>query len=177
MVKHAMPEIDERRPSFEWRLSDEGRAAAAVLAGKLDHLGLAHIVASTEPKAEETALIMGRVLGLDCDLDPGLVEHRREKVGFLPRDAFEDRVRDFFERPGERVFGEESADEAHDRFAAALERQRRAAGALLAVCHGTVITLWVTRRHRLEPMAFWRRLTLPSAVVIDAGADPRLVTL
>lgn len=176
LVKHAMPQIEPSRPARTWRLSDAGRAAALAMAGKLSALGLSELVASSEPKAEETARILGGALGLACTVDEGLVEHRRESVPFLEAQAFEAAMQAFFERPGERVLGEESADEALARFDAALAAHRRVGAALLAVCHGTVITLWVARRFGVAPMPFWKSLTLPCAVVIDDAAEPRLIT-
>jgi 2,3-bisphosphoglycerate-dependent phosphoglycerate mutase len=177
LVKHAMPAIDPARPSAEWPLSEEGRAAACALAEKVRTLAPQRLAASTEPKAEETALAMAQVLGLPVTLDPSFVEHRRPEADYGTREAFEAKVMALFDRPAERVFGAESADEAHARFTTALTVHRMDPSPLIVVAHGTVITLWVAHRFGIAPFAFWKSLTLPCAVVIEDGAEPRVITV
>ncbi len=65
--------------------------------------------------------------------------------------------------------GNETADEAHARFAAAVEAvcARHSARNIMVVAHGTVITLLVARRAGLEPFPFWKRLGLPSFVALS----------
>lgn len=170
LVKHAMPAIDEDRPSKLWPLSEEGRAAAARLAEKLRGLGPARVAASTEPKAADTGRIIAGTLQAPIVFDDDLVETHRETVGWLPRIEVEAAIEGLFRRPTELVYGEETGDAAHARFAAAVERARAAApiGATIIAAHGTVISLWVSRRLGVDPMSFWRSLPLPGAVVVAA---------
>ncbi|HZZ34354.1 MAG TPA: histidine phosphatase family protein, partial [Caulobacteraceae bacterium] len=140
LVKHAMPAIDPALPSAQWPLSEGGRAAAAALAEKVRPLAPQRLAASTEPKAEETAIAMALVLGLPVTLDPSFVEHRRPQADFGDREAFEAKVKALFDRPSERAFGAESADEAHARFTTALTVHRMDPSPLMVVSHGTVIT-------------------------------------
>lgn len=44
---------------------------------------------------------------------------------------------------------------------------RHPVGNIIIVAHGTVITLFVSRRAGLEPFPFWKRLALPSFVVLS----------
>lgn len=182
LVKHAMPAIDEARPSKNWPISQEGRAAAAKLATRLEPFRPAFVVASTEPKAADTGRIIAERLGADVAFDADLVETRRETVGWGTRAEVEAGIAGLFRRPSEVVYGEESADAAHARFAGAVERRRVAdpAASLVVVAHGTVISLWVSRRLGIDPMPLWRSLPLPGAVVMAEdgesfeiiGADP-----
>src|SRR5262249_23572282 len=162
----AMPQIDPAAPSKEWRLSAEGWGTASRLAHKLAAFGPGRVVASPEPKATDTGRVIAEAIDWPFAIEPGLAEHSRDTRGVPPQDEVEAKIERLFGEPSALVYGEETADAAHARFAAAIERHR-GADTLMAVCHGTVITLWVSRRFGLEPMAFWRRLGLPCAVVID----------
>ena len=172
LIKHAMPVILEGVPSKDWVLGREGRTAAAALAEKLRPRAPAALVASPEPKALETGRILAGAFGLDVQGDEGLVETRRETVPFLPREALEAGIQRFFNQPADLVFGEETADVAHARFAAALDRHR-GQRPLVVACHGTVISLYVSRHTGADPMSLWRSLTLPHALVL--GEDGRVI--
>jgi broad specificity phosphatase PhoE len=172
LVKHAMPRIEPARPSRSWTLSDEGRTAAGRLAERLVRLGPVALAASDEPKAVETASIIGDVLGLKPAVDPDLGETRRETVPFQSQETFEAGIARFFAEPDALVFGEETADAAHARFSGALER-RAGFSPQVVVAHGTVISVYVSRRAGIEPMTLWRSLGLAHALVL--GADGRIV--
>ena len=68
-----------------------------------------------------TAAAIGERLGLVNQPLPGLGEHARRSTRFGDRGAFEASIQALFNRPGERVYGDESADETYNRFAAALD--------------------------------------------------------
>jgi broad specificity phosphatase PhoE len=71
-------------------------------------------------------------------------------------------------RPAERIFGEESADEAHARFTAALDDVLAAHPweTVAVVTHGTVLALWVARRAQRDAFALWSSLAMPAFVVL-----------
>lgn len=169
LVKHSLPEIDPSVPAKEWRLSCEGRRRARKLGERLDRYKLGLVVSSVEPKAIETAEIMSGVLKIPMETVEGLHEHERVNAGFLKRERFEQSIREFYEQPADQVFGEETADCAYDRFANAvfgvLDRSRREN--LAIVTHGTVLSLFVSRNSDLEPFALWKKLGLPSWVVLS----------
>ena len=137
LIKHAMPLIDETKPPREWPISPEGRVASERLADKLAGLGVASVAASSEPKANDTGAVIAARLGVPMLTDAGLAEHHREAAPFLPRAEFEAAIARLFLEPDQLIYGEETADQAHARFAAALERQLAAAppGALLVASH------------------------------------------
>jgi broad specificity phosphatase PhoE len=169
LVKHAMPMVTPGAPPTTWPLSEEGRMAARALGDKLKAYSPAAIVASYEAKAFDTARAMAGVLGLTAGQDPGLGEHLNETGDFLDRAVLEARIAQMFAQPDKLVHGEETGDHARERFAAAIAKQRQAlpAGTLVLVAHGRVIALWASRRLGVEAMSLWRRLGLPSALVID----------
>jgi broad specificity phosphatase PhoE len=169
LVKHAMPLVTPGAPPSTWPLSEEGRVAAAALARRLAIHDPVAIVASGEAKALDTARAMGEVLGLSATQDAGLGEHLNETGDFLPRAEIEARIERLFAEPDRLVHGEETGDQARERFAAAIARQRQVhpTGTLVLVAHGRVISLWASRELEIEAMPLWRRLGLPSALVIE----------
>ena len=67
------------------------------------------------------------------------------------------------------VLGKETADQAHARFAAAVEGilAEHVDRNIAVIAHGTVISLYVARAAGLDPMCLWERLGLPSYVVLS----------
>lgn len=170
LVKHAPPQQQPDVPAHEWRLSDSGRARCKPLAERLAAYQPKAIVTSAEPKAAETGSLAAEILGLPVSTVPDLHEHDRSNTPYYPDVAiFEAAVREFFAKPDQLVYGAETADTAHARFERALMNVLAAhpTGNLVVVAHGTVITLFVSRRNALEPFAFWKRLGLPSYVALD----------
>lgn len=168
-IRHAAPETDSTAPASEWRLSHAGRAAARALAEELRPIGLTRLISSFEPKAVETAQILGRELMIPTVIAAGLHEHDRSNLGFVPaQERFEALVRDLFARPAERVFGLESADEAHARFQSAVTRllEENPGETLGIVSHGTVISLLLSRANGLDGFSFWQGLSMPAMQVV-----------
>ncbi len=168
LIKHAQPILDPAVPSRQWRLAEIGRKQSLQLARRLSEYAPDVIVASVEPKAAETGRIVAEQLGLPLETAPNLHEHERTTVPFHPSgQAFRAEVRHFFEKPDELVFGEETADRAHERFATAVDAVLTAhPGQTVAiVAHGTVITLYVAHLQNLEPYPFWRQFELADFVV------------
>lgn len=168
LIKHAKPQVDPNLPPEEWSLSDEGKRLCAPLAEKV----LAHhptmLLSSTETKAFETAQLIAPTLGLTPDAANDLFEHDRSNEPHMDTREFISLVALFFQKPDELVLGLETADEAYDRFAAAVDAALAAHGGDLAiVTHGTVIALFLQRRCGQDPFQTWRRMGLPSFIVLD----------
>jgi broad specificity phosphatase PhoE len=169
LIKHAMPEIEVAVPSRAWRLSPEGRADCEQLAAELAPYVPEVLVSSVEPKAAETGEIVAGLLNLPCRSIPGLHENDRTGLPYLDDARYEAMFRRFFACTNEQVVGNETAHQAAGRFA-------RAVDALLAVhptetlgvvAHGTVISLYLQRIAGVDPFPLWRRLGLPSFVVLS----------
>ena len=169
LVKHAKPLIDPARPAHEWVLTDEGRAQAARLAEALRAYAVGAVVTSTEPKAQQTGQIVADALGCSCCDASDLHEHDRSNVPVMPTRDFISTMALFFKRPSQLVLGRETARDAEQRFAGAIDDTMGAhPGRTVAVgTHGTVLALYVATLTREEPFALWRRLGLPSFVVVE----------
>ncbi len=168
-VKHSMAELVPTVPSEQWHLSDLGRARAKILAEKLAAYEPNVVVSSMSPKAMETARIVAEAMSLPCEGDADLRENDRTGFGFVGEAELQATLARFFREPQAVVMGTESADVAHARFSSAVARslEKFPEGNLVIVAHGTVITLFVSHKLGLEPFAFWKRLGLPSVVVLS----------
>ncbi len=121
------------------------------------------MLASTEPKARETAELVAPVLGLEVQLSHGLRETARRTVGWLASEKLDRGIRELFARPHEVVFGEESASAALARFESAVDGVPEPA---VVVTHGTVLSLYAAARTGRDPYELWRSLELPDVVEI-----------
>ena len=173
LVKHADPAIVAGQPPPNWSLSPEGRARCGVLAHRLTVFDPARVVSSDEAKAVQTAELIAPRFGVLAAVDPGLRENDRRGVPFYADESeFRRRVREFFERPTEVVFGSETADQAFTRFSEAVVRQAAAGegGTTVLVSHGAVISLFVSRANDIDVTSFWAALQFTSFAVLDPGS-------
>jgi len=178
LVKHSSPEIIENFPAREWQLSDEGRDRAQKLVDKLKKYQLNAVFSSDEPKARQTAEIIGRALELENHVLAGLHEQDRTEVLFSSHEEFQKKVKSVFERPDELVFGNETANQALDRFHKSVDQVLDVSNAenTLIVAHGTVISLYVSRLTGINGYSIWQELGLPSFVVLDMRSKTLLRT-
>ncbi len=169
LVKHSLPSVIEDQPAREWNLSDEGRTRAQILAEKLKPYQPEVIISSIEPKAVQTAEVVAHFLGLQMQVYENFHEHDRSKTAYLARDVFESRVREFFDKPNELIFGNETANQSHQRFCDAVDSvlNQHKNQTVLIVAHGTVISLFVSRLTGTPDFSLWKELGLPSFVVFD----------
>jgi broad specificity phosphatase PhoE len=163
LVRHSAPQLDPSVPSEGWRLSEEGRRRCRSLAKRLAQYEPRVLLASPEPKARETAELVAPALGLDVQLADGLRETARRTVGWLAPEDIDRGIRELFERPGDVVFGEESAEAALARFEAAVTGLPEPA---VVVTHGTVLSLYAAPRIGRDPYELWSSLELPDIVAV-----------
>lgn len=169
LIRHSISRQDASVPANQWRLSQEGREACGPLAEAMRGYGLTRLVASMEPKAIETAQLVGEQLGLPWQIAAGLQEHDRSNVPFLGSKAqFEERVIEMFQKPDELVFGRETANQALARFQVAVQALvEDYQGERLGIAsHGTVISLLVGHANPIDTVDFWRRLKMPDYIVL-----------
>ena len=168
LIKHARPQVDPAITSEEWQLGKEGMDGAARLVDPLRRFGFDRIYSSDETKAAQTAQILGQALARPIEQVRDLREHDRRNVPHMDSREFISLVALFFREPDRLVLGNESADEAYARFAAAvdaiIDRETRD---VAIVTHGTVISLFAQRRADREPFALWRAMGLPSAIILE----------
>ena len=169
LVKHSLPEILEDVPTREWHLSDEGRERARELAGKLIRYQPEIIISSVEPKARETAVILAKNLGLEFREVENLHEHDRSGEPYHSKDKFQNLVQEFFNKPNELIFGNETANDAFARFRQAVDIVLNSYHdkTIVLVAHGTVISLYVSWLTGCDGFSLWKELGLPAFVVLD----------
>ena len=161
--------VNVQHPANTWPLSEQGREATLQLAERLRPHAPDLFVSSAEPKASQTAYLLAVALDADFQTAEGLEEHHRSEVEYLAQATFEEKVRDLFRNPDKRVFGQETANQAADRFATAVKSVQRLnpRRSLAIVSHGTVISLWLERNAGADGLVTWKMLGLPSFVVYD----------
>lgn len=173
LVRHGRPVIDPDKPPHTWRLCSEGAVGCEKLAGLVASYKPTGMVSSPEPKAVETAQILAAPLGLKVEVDAGLHEHKRPQVSFGTEEEFRQRIAKVFDEPAKQTTpGGESAHEAYQRIAAALAKHQGAP--LVAVTHGTVMSLYLAERLGVDAHDLWRSLHMPDAFVLDT--DGKLIT-
>lgn len=167
LVRHSLPNIVPGVPACQWTLSEEGRQRCQPLASRLAVWQPGIVVSSLEPKAIETGRLVSDELDIPFETAVGLHEHERQGTAFTTPERFQADIAVFFRQPGELVLGNETADQARERFHHAVTTVLSAhpLNTVAIVAHGTVITLFVCRVTGIEPFSFWRRLGLPALVV------------
>jgi broad specificity phosphatase PhoE len=121
------------------------------------------MLSSTEPKARETAELVGAELGLDVQESAALRETARRTVPWVEAEELRRSIRRLFERPDEVVYGEESASAALARFSSAVDGLDERT---VIVSHGTVISLYAAERTGRDAYELWSSLGLPDLVVV-----------
>jgi broad specificity phosphatase PhoE len=170
LIKHSAVQVRPGSAPETWPLSPEGQVRCEPLAQRLEALAPDRVITSAEPKAAQTGQIVAERLGLPIESAPGLHEHVRTRVPHMASAQFISMIELMFRRPDERVLGEESASDARNRFAAALDGVVKAhrERTLAVVTHGTVLALFVALHNPdQQPFALWRSLQLPSFVVLS----------
>ena len=169
LIKHAKPVITDQLPTHEWALSEEGRRACVPLADAVRPHQPAAIVTSAEPKAHETARLVGEALGISVETHADLREHDRNNVPMMPPREFLSLMALFFKQRRRLVLGQETADAVGTRFANAIDAicQSRAEGNIAIVTHGTVLALFAAEHGGGDPFLLFRRMGLPSLMTFS----------
>lgn len=177
LVRHSVPEMDSQHSANTWRLSDSGRLRANRLAEELSEFAPEAIVSSAEPKAKETAEIVARDLHMNLQVIPDLHEHDRGNVPYLSHDNFQASIQNFFQKPDQLVFGDETANQAYARFYRAIHSilNQHKNKTVVVVTHGTVISLFVARLTGSSDLELWNKLGLPSFIALDLHSNTLIV--
>lgn len=149
----------------EWPLSARGRTEAAQLAGWSGWEEVTAIVASTEAKAIETAMIIAAPHPHLVALPPVAALGEVDRRGVFVPD-YEAAVAAFFAEPDDSPCGWEAATAARTRFAAAVDAAMAAfAGQSVAVvAHGLILALFLSTLVGGPPadLAHWRAVPFAS---------------
>lgn len=169
-VRHSAVQRNPEIPSREWPLSEDGRSRTRQIAPRLIPHNPTRIITSDEPKARETGQIIANELGLPWQPAANLHEHDRQGAPFFTsKEAFETAVAHFFNNLDTLVFGNETANQAFERFDTAVHHLIAAypGDTLAIVTHGTVLTLFLARYNQFAPIPFWQKLQLPDLFVVS----------
>jgi len=169
LIKHAMPKIDTSKSSRHWELSPEGRQSCIPLAEAIKTYSPQQMITSDEPKARDTGQMVANHLNIPCSSVPNLHEHDRQNAPFITdKIQWHNTIQTFFNQPNALIFGNETATQARERFTQAIHHTlTNHTGTLAITTHGTVISLFVAHQNKTNGFDLWRRLTLPSAVILN----------
>jgi broad specificity phosphatase PhoE len=169
-IRHSQSRLEAGVPAIQWQLTAEGRRRCIPLATALVPYNLDLVITSTELKAIQTGEIVADRLGIPCQVEQDLHEHERQTAPYFEsQTAFQHAVIALFDRPTELIFGEETAQQALERFTGAVE-------AVLAtnhreniaiVTHGTVLSLFISQLTGCAATPFWRGLGMPAIIVFS----------
>jgi broad specificity phosphatase PhoE len=170
LVRHSISRQQPGVSAHEWDLTDEGCARCLILAERLKKFQPEIIVTSPEPKAHQTAKAIADELSKPLEIEVDLQEHRRATATYFADEAeFRAKVHELLTRPDELIFGEETGTAAYQRFWAVIQSilVRHPAKNVIAVTHGTVMSLFVAQVAKIDPINFWQNLGMPAYVVLS----------
>jgi len=168
LIRHSAVTIEVGVSARAWQLSENGRCRTQKRTSQIADHHPTRIITSEENKAVETGQILAEALGIPWQTAVNLHEHERRTVPyFTSREEFETAVARFFARPDELVLGEETANQARNRFETAVHTLivQHPADTLAIVTHGTVLTLFLAHHNNFSPFPFWQQLSLPDFFV------------
>jgi broad specificity phosphatase PhoE len=162
-------------PAPDWPLSERGFEEASALGATALAWGITAIYASSERKAQSTALAMSEVVGVPVHVVDGLQELRID--GWIGNsDDFAETVKQILEEPYFSLRGAERASAAAERFASAISIIERGSFPAAIVSHGRVLTAWLAHNGRTaDPFALWRAIPMPGWAGVDLdepGVEP-----
>ena len=144
-ITHPDVLINPAIPVPNWPLSPRGRERMTRALASPWIGGIGAIWCSTERKAREGADIFAAHLKLPVHERADLGENDRSATGYLPREEFEAAANRFFAHPTQSIRGWETASDARDRIAGAIDHilsvSAQSAGDIAIVAHGGVGTL------------------------------------
>lgn len=168
LIRHARPQITPDKAAAQWPLSPAGEAQCPLLAELLAPYSPLSLFSSRELKARHTAALLSASSAAAVSTVAGLEEQRRRTVGYLPPERFHQQMIRLFSHPQQRVFGEESAEEACKRFSAAISGilTAHAGGNIGIVTHGTVMSLFTSRHNQLDAFTLWSHIGYAAVFVL-----------
>ncbi len=167
-VRHARAIVDLAAPSREWPLAPGAEAELDPIETQLNQTNMRTIWSSPELRALSTANHLAASSGSRVEILCDLSEHKRDGAyRHKTERQFIALQEQFFDRPDELVFGQETASEALDRFKKAINfvLSREPDDAVI-VTHGTVLSLYLGGITNAECFQIWRNLKTPDLVEI-----------
>lgn len=143
-LTHPEVTIDPAIPVTDWSLNAAGLVRLQAFAARPWLAAFRRIIASPERKAQETAEVLVRALGVPVETRDAMGENDRSATGYLPGPQFERAADAFFADPDRSFQGWETARAAQARVVAALHRALAGhdlSVPVIFVGHGAVGTL------------------------------------
>ncbi len=160
LIRHGLPirvENDDGSPA-DPPLCPEGHEQAERMASWLEGVGIDAIYASPLLRARETAAPLAKRLGLEIEIEPGVVEFDRDADFYIPLEELKRTQYERWKRFVSSGYGEDVDMEAFQRQVATAIEGLIAANAgrrIAVVCHGGVINAWAVQVLGMEPRLFF----------------------
>ena len=176
VVRHAQVAVQPHVRPEEWQLSEEGIAAAQMLARRSEwaDVELAAVYHSPQRKTAQTAAAISGVLGIPALADEDLSELRMD-CGFLGTAEFERRVGRYLEGGRDPAF--EDYGRAQERVVGCVRRilSANGDGSIAIVSHGRILTVLFSALCGVRlGSSEWRSIRMPDLSVVDL--DEEVVT-
>ena len=172
LVKHSNSNHNPNQIPFAWKLTSEGIARCRPLAAHIAPYQPKRLFCSSMPKATQTAQYVSQALDdLPIIENRLLAEHsRKSNAPYSTLENFQARIKRLFEEPDQLVFGDETANQASERFHRGIKtvlEQAESKENVVVIAHGTVNVLFTAQYNKLNRYDLWLRLKLPSMIVLD----------
>jgi broad specificity phosphatase PhoE len=164
LIRHSQTDARPDIAKHEWGLTTEGQRRAETLPPLLAEYKPFVLASSPEMKARQTAGVIALRYNLDVREVADLREHDRHSVEWMGSEkAFRASVIHFFEHSDELVLGEETGQQALNRFINAVNAliDQYSDSNIVAVTHRSVITLFAAKFAGVDAVSFWKSLTQP----------------
>lgn len=170
LIRHSITTQADTIPFAQWRLSPEGRQKCEQLAQRLARFELTRIISSEESKAVETAKLTDDYLGISAHAVDGLQELMRDDQGYIEsKEKFYAMVAELFSNQDNIALGGERANQACERFSRTIDNllESHPNENLGIVTHGTVLSLFVSAKNKIDGFDYWKSLKMPSFVMLS----------
>lgn len=172
LVKHSNSNHNPHQLSHQWGLTDDGIARCQALATHIAPYHPRRLFASTMLKTQQTAeRVSAELNDIPIIKNPLLEEHSRQSnAPYGTVDAFHENLKQLFAQPDTLIYGDETANQARDRFTQGVNSVLKQADAdenIVIIAHGTVNVLFTAQHNAIDSYDLWLRLKLPSIIVLD----------
>lgn len=167
-VRHAQTNIEPEVNSTLWTLSEGGRLAAAELAENSIFEGSAFIYSSLQPKAIDTAEIIGSILRVPVLQEAGLAELSSVTSGFI--EDYAATVHKLYAGEIQNINGGETLAEALERFncaVGAIAAKHAGSSKIAIVSHANVLSLFTAQYSDQAAVDLHNTIAMPDAAVLD----------
>lgn len=168
LVRHSKTNIEPEIDSTQWRLSEDGRQAAAKLAEDPAFKDCELIYSSLQPKAIDTAEIIGKALNIPALQEEGLAELSSVTSGFI--EDYAGTVHKLYAGEIANINDGETLQQAIDRFNAAIKSivdQHRDVPKIAIVSHANVLSLFTAQYCDNKAIDLHNTIAMPDIAVLD----------